>query len=86
MIVEKEETLISGSRCYSVIGQDEVLRKFIDNLNASLAFEMSDMRVIGGVDAIGRMKIVLSGQFVKSISFEDFRNRFVKPYKLKQDN
>lgn len=85
MITGKEERLISGSRCYSVIGRDEVLRQFVDDLNACYELDMSDLRVIGGVDAIGRMKIVLSGHFVDTISFDDFKQKFVNPYQLRQE-
>ncbi|MFI3035385.1 hypothetical protein ACH54D_00740 [Atlantibacter hermannii] len=84
MITGKEETLISGSRCYSVTGRDEVLRKFMDDLNACCELKNSDMRVIGGIDSSGRMKIVLAGQFVENVSFDDFKNKFVKPYTRKQ--
>ena len=86
MIDGKEESLISGKRCYSVSGRDEVLRMFVDNLRASDQFEDSDLRVIGGIDARGRMKIILAGHFVDEVSFQDFQKKFVNPYKIKQEN
>lgn len=86
MIDGKEETLISGRKCYSVTGRDEVLRAFVDQLRTSDQFEDSDLRVIGGIDARGRMKIILAGHFVDEVSFQDFQKKFINPYKLKQEN
>lgn len=86
MIDGKEETLISGRKCYSVTGRDEVLRAFVDELRTSNQFEDSDLRVIGGVDATGRMKIILAGHFVDEVSFQDFKKKFINPYKLKQED
>jgi len=86
MIDGKEETLISGRKCYSVTGNDKALRMFVDNLRTSNKFEDSDMRVIGGIDANGRMKIILAGHFVDEVSFQDFKKKFINPYKLKQEN
>lgn len=67
-------------------GKDKALRMFVDNLRTSDQFEDSDMRVIGGVDTTGRMKIILAGHFVDEVSFQDFQKKFINPYKLKQEN
>lgn len=84
MIETKEEWLISGKKCYAVTARDEILERFVDSLSACRYLAPSDWRIIGGKDPAGRIKIVLTGQFVSQVPFSEFRKKFIRPFKINQ--
>jgi len=82
VIDSKEEWLISGKKCYAVTARDEVLERFVDSLSTCRYLAPSDLRIIGGKDPAGRIKIVLTGQFVSQVPFSEFRKQFIRPFKI----
>lgn len=82
VIKAKEEWLISGKKCYAVTGRDEVLERFVDSLGKCSYLVTTDVRIIGGKDPAGRIKIVLTGQFVSKVPFSEFKKKFIRPFKL----
>lgn len=79
MLEGRSETLHCGSMCFAVYGPDDVISNFVDYLKASVSSSI-DVRVIGGRDKNGRIKIAITGSIVEQLSIEAFMHQFIDSY------
>lgn len=79
MLEGRLETMHCGARCFAVYGKEEVITGFIDHVRSNTVTP-PDIRIIGGLDVMGRMKIAITGKIIESMSFDDFRAEVLNSY------
>lgn len=79
MLEGRLEGMLCGKCCFAVYGKEESICKLIDYLKNSTAVSC-DVRYIGGLDVMGRMKIAVTGKITESMSLSDFQTVLINCY------
>ncbi len=73
MLEGRLELMHCGTPCFAVYGKEELLRSLIDYI-ASCTTLPAEVRIIGGLDVMGRMKITITGKLRDEMSLDDFQS------------
>ncbi|MBL5898076.1 hypothetical protein [Lelliottia amnigena] len=80
MLEGRLETMHCGTPCFAVYGKEEYIKSLIDYIRSSKTFS-AEIRIIGGLDVIGRMKIIITGKVIDEVSLVDFQSMLLNSYK-----
>ncbi|MBA7853550.1 hypothetical protein HV318_00565 [Enterobacter sp. RHBSTW-00901] len=69
----------SGTPCFAVYGKEEFINSLIDYIRSSTKYP-AEIRIIGGLDVMGRMKIIITGKYIDEMSLDDFQSIMLKSY------
>ncbi|RXJ10440.1 hypothetical protein [Lelliottia nimipressuralis] len=72
MLEGRLETMNCGTPCFAVYGKEEHINSLIDYIWNRARFS-AEIRIIGGLDVMGRMKITITGKIIDSMSLDDFQ-------------
>ena len=81
MLEGRLETLHCGTNCFAVYGKEEILADFIEFVQRK-ALQPIDIRIIAGVDSLGRTKIIITGNMNDNTSFETYHLDILHNYTL----
>ena len=72
MLEGRLETMHCGTPCFAVYGKEGFINDLIDYIRSSSKLP-AEIRIIGGLDVMGRMKITITGKIIDELSQEDFQ-------------
>ncbi|MCL6721605.1 hypothetical protein M8R21_39405 [Klebsiella sp. T2.Ur] len=72
MLEGRLETMNCGTPCFAVYGKEEYIKSLIDYIRSSSKLS-AEIRIIGGLDVTGRMKITITGKIIDVLSLDDFQ-------------
>ncbi|MCE1340182.1 hypothetical protein LWV32_00025 [Enterobacter asburiae] len=72
MLDGRLETMHCGTPCFAVYGKEEFINNLIDYIRSNSGLP-AEIRIIGGLDVMGRMKITITGKIIDELSLEDFQ-------------
>ncbi|HDS2226612.1 TPA: hypothetical protein QIB85_003717 [Enterobacter ludwigii] len=77
MLEGRLETMHCGKPCFAVYGKEGFINDLIDYIRSSSKLP-AEIRIIGGLDVMGRMKITITGKIIDELSLEDFQLMILK--------